>query len=201
MNTKEIELFVDKLSNDKKTSSKKEKTQKKRRWHSRKLLGMPVGMLIMTIGAVLVGAVLISGFTWFGAIVETDITTSGVEGSMFYIDDVLVTTQTGFDLGDDVTGVMLAGDNSSFVHKFYSDPQDGNWSITIDTSDMSYFMDNPEHKYYGFYFFTDQDNNEFTVMAGETKNVTFYYVLDPEFQQLEVGDSIPFSIDVDAVKI
>lgn len=177
---------------------KKERNKGRRRWLRKTVFGLGIGKLVMVSSALLVGAVLISGFTWFSVMMETDIYPSGVEGSMFYVDGVLVNVQSGFDMGDDLSNIA-AGMNLSFTHTFESDPNDGNWSLEIDTSPMDYFMQNESHEFYGLYFYTDQDNNEFTVDAGETVTVTFYYVLDSQFQQ--TPNPIPFDIDIDAVKV
>lgn len=192
-NIGEIRNFVDSID-------KKEDAGVKRKWHTKKLFGLPLGMIVLTVSGLLVMGILISGFTWFTAVIENDIETVGVEGSLFYIDDELVNLQSGFDMGDDVTS-LSAGDNITVSHKFYSDPQDGNWSLYFNKSAMSYFMNDPDHKYYGFYFYTNATSDTITVMAGDTVYVDFYYVLDPQFQQLPQEDAIPFDLSVDAVKI
>lgn len=201
-NIEDIERFADRIK-----VSAKEASNKRRTWRTRKLLGVPLPMALMILGSIVVSAILITGFTSFSIYMEDDIELIGVEGSMFYFDDQLITsteTTIDFDIGN-----LSANETKYSYHNISSDENDGDWNLTF-TNSSADFVNDPTHMYYGFNVslewwngavWHNQDAPDIVpVLHGETVPIRLIFYLHPDFQQLQ-DPVMPFNMTISAVKM
>lgn len=157
-------------------------TQHHKMRHTKKLLGLPIGTAMLYIGAIMVGAALVSLLfgTYYG-VMTGDVELNGIEqptnGLKFDTTNLLSETTS---IPMDIT-TLSAGDSESVAHTISC--TDGVWEITFDSENI---YTNPTDPFYGFYFDILQGGvsilgDSIIVNPTTPQTITFSYALDPMF--------------------
>lgn len=164
-------------------------TRPKRGRRIARLLGFGGGGigLLKTLIILTVTAALISTMIGTYLVTQTDeITLEGRLSYDLFIDDVPMGADDYAMPPDTFTDDKLTwGETEIFTHEFYSPPNNGNFSVTIDQSWQTW-LNNPAHEFYGYTFVcldeTDTPITHFTVMTGQPARVIkFKHYLDLHF--------------------
>ena len=145
-------------------------------------VGLLKALIILTVTAALIS-------TMIGTYLVSQTDEITLEGRLSYdlfIDDVPMGADDYAMPPDTFTDDKLTwGETEIFTHTFYSPPNNGNFSVTIDQSWQTW-LNNPAHEFYGYEFKcldeTDTEITHFTVMTGQTARVIkFVHTLDVHF--------------------
>jgi len=184
-----IEEKVDKL-----LESKCRTTLPKRRLRSRKLLGIPIWILVFMISALIVSATLIQLFGEYHIMQTYSLTTKGIDAGI-YIDGKPVTemyTSMGADeFSDDW---LQAGETEEFIHNIEIKEGFGDWIVTFDKSAVEF----TEGDYVGYELYILNEYNEeidyLRINESENKIFKFRHSLDSMFANTTID--IPINIDI-----
>jgi len=163
------------------------------------LFGIPIAGWLL-IGAV--GAVLISGFSWYNVTIESPVSLNGSGQLALFFDGELLTAQES-TIDADIT-TLDSGDTQTFTHTMESPADDGDYLVFFDVSAMDDVFNNPLNTWYGFYFDIQDTVTHESIMddtlvvlhGADAISFDFVYSLDSHF--LATSDPLPFSMLINA---
>ena len=177
-----------------------EASNHKKPLRARKIMGIPIGWMILIIGSFVTTGALIGIAFNFSIIQTTSVQTQGVYTPEMYFDGVVM-DQAQYDAPSDIfsDGVLEAAEAESFSHTLMSPVTDGDWDVAWNVQEFMTWFHTPTDPSYGYVFnVTDQTGTNIsymTVMHGETKTIEFVHSLNSHFDQgaAPVG-GIPFKL-------